>query len=73
MVCKIFGGAIVCYDLRHRLRTSDGRYFYIKWDNMFGPVSVCHDRELKREIKNWWTDNEICNAIEWFDKRGERG
>lgn len=61
----------ICFSPFYRLRLSDGRYVFMAWHNYCGPTFY-HDRAEKREIENWWEDEEICTALDWFQERGNK-
>ena len=56
----------------YRLALLDGRRVYMDWHYYLGP-SVYYDKRCRREINNWWKDEWILRAVEWFDQRGQRG
>ena len=65
--------AIVCgvNNSVYRLPLADGRRVYMEWHRYCGPTLYL-DRQFKREIDDWWEDDLICEAIEWFQNRGNR-
>ncbi|TVO75109.1 MAG: hypothetical protein FHK78_01515 [Sedimenticola selenatireducens] len=72
MPCLDFGNAIICVTAGwYRMRTADGRYFFMDWHDYLGP-SIYKDRAATRGIDNWWDDAGICNAVDWFQLRGNR-
>lgn len=54
-----------------RLPLAGGGRVFMEWHRYFGP-SFFRDRECRREIENWYEDAEICDALEWFQSRGNR-
>ncbi len=71
MPCTQIGNGIVCWSPTYRLRLEDGRYVFMDWHKWCGPTFY-RDRDLYREIEEWWNDTAICKALEWFQKRGEK-
>jgi hypothetical protein len=69
MPCAPFHNGIFCYSPRYRLRLLDGRYIWMDWHSYLGPTFF-RDREMKREIKDWWDDPNIGHALDWFIGRG---
>lgn len=55
----------------YRLPLADGRRVFMEWHSYFGPAFY-HDRARNRIIDNWWEDERICQALDWFQGRGER-
>tara|TARA_B100000929_G_scaffold290599_1_gene284848 strand:+ start:23185 stop:23394 length:210 start_codon:yes stop_codon:yes gene_type:complete len=53
----------------YRLRLSDGRYIYMTWHRYCGP-EFFHDKNCMLVYSNWWDDEQIVEALEWFQKRG---
>ena len=71
MTCINFGSAILCYNKSYRLRLLDGRYIYMEWHNYFGPTFY-YDKWSNSMTDDWWEDDNICYAIEWFSGRGKK-
>jgi len=70
MTCTIVFGGVICTNTNHyKLRISDGRRVFIEWHEHCGPV-VYVDKAMNRELENWWEDNLVCSAINWFVGRG---
>lgn len=55
----------------YRLRTKDGGYVYMAWHHYCGPTFY-KDKLETREIENWYDDENICWALDWFCKRGKK-
>lgn len=55
----------------YRLRLTDGGYVYMEWHHYHGP-EFYHDRALMREIEKWWRNKVICQALDWFEGRGNK-
>lgn len=71
MTCIKIPGGIICMPKIFRLRLEDGRRVFGEVHSYFGPTFF-RDRNHQREIEDWWDDPLICNAWEWFHKRGKR-
>ncbi len=41
------------------------------WHNYLGPTFF-RDRAANRMIEDWYEDEGICAALEWFQRRGKR-
>ncbi|MET4696687.1 hypothetical protein [Endozoicomonas lisbonensis] len=65
--------AIVCgvNNPFYRLPLADGRRVFMEWHSYLGPTFY-HDRHRRREIDDWWEDELINEALEWFQNRGNR-
>ncbi len=55
----------------YRLALGDGRRVFMEWHSYLGPT-LFYDRQLHREIENWFEDSQICEAVRWFQDRGEK-
>ena len=53
-----------------RLPLAGGGHVYMEFHRYFGP-SFYRDRAGRREIEDWYTRPEICDALEWFVQRGK--
>lgn len=53
-----------------RLPLASGGRVYMEFHSYFGP-SFFRDRACRREIDEWYTNPEICAALDWFCKRGK--
>ena len=71
MTCRFFNGAIICFNPSYRLRTDDGGYVYMEWHHYCGPAFY-KDKRLTKEVEEWWENEYICKALDWFIHRGER-
>lgn len=54
-----------------RLPLASGGRVFMEWHRYFGP-SFWRDRRCTREIDDWYELPEICDALEWFQQRGNR-
>ena len=70
MTCLNFGTGILCYNPIYKLRLEDGRHVWMEWHSFFGP-SFYRDRFFMREIQDWYDDPVICQALDWFIRRGK--
>lgn len=76
MVCIKYGSShsegFVCgYNRVYKLPLADGRRVFMEWHRFLGPT-LFHDRNRHREIENWFEDQQICDAVQWFQNRGNR-
>ena len=72
MTCHALkGGGFICTTPFYRLRLLDGRYVFMMWHSYFGP-EFFRDRLCNQDIDEWWHDEFLCRAVEWFDGRGFR-
>jgi len=71
MTCITFSGAIICVIPTFKLRLADGRHVFMEWHNYLGPTFFL-DRACVRQIENWYENHFICDALDWFCKRGHR-
>lgn len=55
----------------YRLRLDDGGYVYMEFAYFGGP-RFYRDRNLTREIEDWWEDPRLVKACEWFCARGHK-
>ena len=53
-----------------RLPLASGGHVFVEWHNYLGP-SFFRDHACRREIEEWYTDPEICAALDWFVARGK--
>jgi hypothetical protein len=53
-----------------RLPLAGGGRVFMEWHCYFGP-SFFRDRACLREIDDWYTNPEICAALDWFQQRGK--
>jgi hypothetical protein len=56
---------ICCLTKFYRLRTFDGGYVFLDWHDYLGP-DFYRDRKANRPIRDWWKDDGILRALEWF-------
>lgn len=75
MSCHAFSNehafGFICITPCFRLRLNDGRYIFMEWHNYVGPIFF-RDRDMEREIVDWWEDPIICRAVDWFVARGKK-
>ena len=62
----------VSMSLDARLRTGDGRYIFVMVHPYWRCPTVFKDRLMTREIEDWFDDDAIGDAVEWFIRRGCR-
>ena len=62
---------IYCVSHAYRLRLLDGRRVYMEWHRYLGPFFY-HDRYLNRPIDDWFEDEAMCHAVDWFQDRGNK-
>lgn len=55
----------------HRLRLTDGTRVFMEWHHYLGPTFF-RDRDCMREIDDWWDNELIVEAMDWFVSRGHR-
>lgn len=66
-----FRGFICGIPSTHRLRLSDGSYVFMEWHSYGGPMFF-RDRRCTREILEWWEDERLVEAQQWFSNRGRK-
>lgn len=66
-----FRGYICGVPLLFRLPLADGGRLFMEWHNYHGPTFF-RDRQCVREIQDWWDNPLICDALDWFCKRGNK-
>jgi hypothetical protein len=71
MTCIRMRGMIVCISPFYRLRLLDGRYVFMEWHRYLGPT-LYKDKHCRKEITEWYKDELMCRAVEWFQARGCR-
>jgi hypothetical protein len=69
---KIPNGFVCGYYPFARLPLRDGRRVYIVWHIWMGPL-LFHDKNQQKEILDWYEDEAIVEAVNWFHNRGCRG
>lgn len=67
--CKVIH---ISYTPSYRLRLSDGSYVFMPYHRYLGPMGFYKDKLERREIDKWWDNPLICEALDWFCKRGEK-
>ena len=55
----------------YRLPLADGRRVYMEWHSYLGPT-LFYDKRGQRMIDDWFQDPQICEAVQWFQDRGEK-
>lgn len=71
MTCTHIGTAIICHNPFYRLPLADGRRVFMEWHSYLGPTFF-HDRMYSREVKDWWENDLIMDALDWFIQRGNK-
>jgi len=72
MACISIPNGIVCVsDGFYRFRLRDGTCVFMEWHHYIGPL-FSWDRAGNREIDDWYMNPMICEALEWFQGRGNR-
>ena len=64
-------GFICGFNPVYRLPLADGRRVFMEWHRYCGPT-LYRDRNMQREIEDWFEDEQICDAVHWFQKRGNK-
>lgn len=64
--------AIIHFAPSYRLRLRSGGCVYMEYHDYCGPA-LFSDRQCRRAIEDWWENDEICEALDWFVNRGCRG
>ena len=49
-----------------RIRTADGRYYYLQTHPYLGAPDVYRDRDCTREVVDWYNDEGIGDAVNWW-------
>lgn len=55
-----------------RLTLRDGRRVWLEFHSYLGPAFF-RDRAGRREIEEWYTDQTLCDAFDWWMRRGKKG
>lgn len=55
----------------YRLRLEDGTCVFMDWHHYCGPTFF-RDKWERRVIDNWWENELICKALNWFQNRGNK-
>lgn len=71
MTCIRIAGGIVCVQPFYRLPLADGRRIFMDWHSFCGPTFY-HDKNANRPIADWWESPMICQALDWFQQRGNK-
>lgn len=72
MTClKVKSGFVCVGSKSKRLRLLDGSYVFMEWHSYAGPIFF-KDKENTREIENWWDNELLAKAQEWFVNRGKK-
>ena len=73
MGCTIYTNNIVCNHTAgtYRLPLADGTRVYMDWHTYLVPIFF-KDKGCTREIKDWYENPLICDALDWFQKRGNK-
>ena len=59
------------YSFPFRLRLADGTCIFMLWHNYCGP-QFFKDKECNRILDDWWENDLINTALDWFINRGNR-
>lgn len=71
MTCTNLGWGIVCTSPFYRLPLADGTRVFMDWHHYCGPTFY-RDRNSNRIIEDWWENELICEALQWFQDRGNK-
>ncbi|KGF65595.1 hypothetical protein [Pseudomonas lutea] len=71
MACMRIEHGFVCGSPFFRLPLADGTRVYMSWHSYLGPLFF-RDKHERREIEDWYESPLICDALDWFCKRGNR-
>lgn len=73
MGCEIYQNMFVCNHTAgtYRLPLADGTRVYRDWHDYLGPIFF-KDKMCLREIEDWYNNELICDALDWFQKRGNK-
>lgn len=71
MTCIQIERGFICVSPSFRLPLADGRRIFMSWHNYCGPTFY-YDKAETREIEDWWGDKLLCDAFDWFLKRGRK-
>lgn len=63
-------GIICGFDPVYRFPLANGDRVYMAWHHYFGPAFY-RDKLLTRFIDDWHENDQICDALDWFIKRGK--
>jgi len=72
MACIKLQNMIICRTSGFvRLRLADATCVFMEFHDYLGPMFF-RDKNFTREIVDWYENENIINAFEWFQKRGNR-
>jgi len=71
MTCTAIPGGILCHYRMFRLPLADGRRVFMIWHSYLGP-EIYRDRNCYKPMYDWWEDQQIIDAVGWFEGRGYR-
>lgn len=73
MSCIISPNMIVCNHTvgTYRLLLADVTRVYMDWHEYLGPTFF-KDRHCIRKIEDWYDNPLICDALDWFQERGNK-
>lgn len=75
MTCIVIGHGkertIVCVSPWYRLPLADGTRIYMEWHRYCGPTFF-KNKNCTKEVVEWYENPLICEALDWFCKRGHR-
>jgi len=73
MTCYKITNNISCLKPFIKIRTNNGNYFYLSWNDYCGIVCICYNKYCNREIDKWGENKDIVDAVEWFINRDAKG
>ena len=71
MTCIRVPNGIVCLVPFFRIRLLDGSYVFMEFHSYAGPVFY-KDKLGARMIENWWDNELLIKACDWFVARGKK-
>lgn len=64
-------GMIIDYTEAYKLRLDNGVHVFMDWHEWCGPTFY-RDKQQRRVIDEWYEDELIVKALDWFVARGYR-
>lgn len=73
MSCAIYPNMVVCNLTAgtYKLPSVDGTRVYMDWHDYLGSIFF-KDNNCTRKIVDWYDNPLICDALDWFQKRGNK-
>lgn len=71
MTCVRIPDGFACMSPSYRLPLADGTRIYMDWHSYCGPTFY-RDKAECRVVEDWWENPLICDALDWFQGRGNR-